>query len=96
MTRRVLKAIWVGGLLAVVVVGLGAQTIRPFTDAQLLRAQRHKTALLQYQLAKQALEIRAKELLQEETLLNTELCGADARFDYGTTTCAKAVSGEKP
>jgi hypothetical protein len=69
------------------------KTPAKFTDAQLLKAEKHKSAVLQYQLAKQAIDARGKELQDEETALNHELCG-DTAFDYGTSACT--VKAEKP
>ncbi len=95
MTKRRLSA-----LVCLFFAGMGLvagqAAVGPFTDAQLLRAERHKSAVLQYQLARQALDARAKDLQQEEAALNKDLCG-EGQFDFGTTTCVKPVKAvEKP
>lgn len=59
-----------------------------WTDAQLLQAERFKSALLQFQLNALALEQQRVKLQQQEQALSHDLCGVK-KFELQTMTCVE-------
>lgn len=80
-------------VLMMSVVGVSAAEAPTWTDAQLLKVERHKSGVLMYQIQRAALDQRLKDLQVEELALNKDLCG-DGTFDYTTSACVEAAASK--
>lgn len=86
---------WTAILFALLFAVTYAQDKTPtFTDAQLLKAAKHKAAVLEYQLAVSSLEQRKQQLVAQQTALNAELCGSGT-FDFDKELCVAKPEEKK-